>query len=110
MSIKKWRYKTMDAIKNIMDILTACGCDPVAKNQNGETVIKINAPAIKKEYISVNSWAQSMSLSDCLNRAKIPFRTCVINTGSAAHYIAAGDLERARAAVPYCKWEEVQKR
>ena len=62
---------------------------------------------IKKEYVSVNSWAQSMSLSDGLNRAKIPFRTCVINTGNAAHYIAADDLERARAAFPYCKWEEV---
>lgn len=37
----------MDAIKNIMDTLTACGCKPAATvDKNGDTIIKVNAPAI----------------------------------------------------------------
>lgn len=39
----------MNATKNIIDILTACGCKPAATvNKNGETVIKVNAQQIKK--------------------------------------------------------------
>lgn len=40
----------MNAIQNIMDILTACGCKPAATvNGSGETIIKVNAPTISKE-------------------------------------------------------------
>lgn len=40
----------MNAAKQIIDILSACGCKPAAAvNKNGETVIKVNAPIIKEE-------------------------------------------------------------
>lgn len=36
----------MNATKNIMDILSACGCKPAATVDNdGNATIKINAPA-----------------------------------------------------------------
>lgn len=36
----------MNATKNIMDILSACGCKPAATvDENGNAVIKVNAPA-----------------------------------------------------------------
>ena len=35
------------AIKQITDILTVCGCKPATTNENGKTVIKVNAPEIK---------------------------------------------------------------
>jgi hypothetical protein len=38
----------MNAIKNIMDILSACGCSPAATtDKNGNTFIKVNAPIIE---------------------------------------------------------------
>lgn len=42
----------MNATKNIIDILTACGCKPAATvNNSGDVIIKVNAPAVdtKKE-------------------------------------------------------------
>lgn len=37
----------MNATKQIIDILTACGCKPVATvDDNGNAVIKVNAPTI----------------------------------------------------------------
>ena len=37
----------MNAAKNIMDILSACGCKPAATvDQDGNAVIKVNAPAL----------------------------------------------------------------
>lgn len=40
----------MDAIKAITDILSAMGARPeTIKRADGETVIKVNAPQIKKE-------------------------------------------------------------
>ena len=40
----------MNAIKAITDILTAIGAQPeTITKSNGETVIKVNAPQIKKE-------------------------------------------------------------
>lgn len=38
----------MNATKQIMDILTACGCKPAATvDNNGNAVIKVNAPALE---------------------------------------------------------------
>lgn len=38
----------MNATKQIMDILTACGCKPAATVDNsGNAVIKVNAPALE---------------------------------------------------------------
>lgn len=40
----------MDAIKQITDILSACGCKPAAiTNADGETIIKVNAPTVPGE-------------------------------------------------------------
>lgn len=38
----------MEAIKQIANILTACGCAPTVENRNGETVITVNAPTAEK--------------------------------------------------------------
>lgn len=38
----------MNATKNIMDILSACGCKPAAIVDNdGNTFIKVNAPTVE---------------------------------------------------------------
>lgn len=40
----------MNATKQIINILSACGCKPAATvGKNGNTVIKVNAPIIKQE-------------------------------------------------------------
>jgi hypothetical protein len=39
----------------IIDILTACGCKPAAMvNNNGDIIIKVNAPEIKRKEINKN--------------------------------------------------------
>ena len=36
------------SIKAITDVLTACGCDPVATTDaNGDAIIKVNAPTVQ---------------------------------------------------------------
>jgi hypothetical protein len=38
----------MNATKQIMDILSACGCKPAATvDQDGNAIIKVNAPALE---------------------------------------------------------------
>lgn len=38
----------MNAVKQITEILTACGCKPAVKtDDNGNATVKINAPALE---------------------------------------------------------------
>lgn len=100
----------MNATKQIMDILTACGCKPAATvDQDGNAIIKVNAPAVAPaKYYTVTSWAQSQNMGDILNYHEITFELYVISWTHCRIEINAGDMERAEKIFPYpVEWKEV---
>lgn len=99
----------MNAAKNIMDILSACGCKPAATvDQDGNATIKVNAPAIQTapiRYYLIKSWANAGMITDTLLYKKIPFASSLLNATQVKIEINAGDLP---AALTICDgWKEV---
>ncbi len=100
----------MNATKQIMHILSACGYKPAATvDQDGNAAIKVNAPAVAPaKYYTVCSWPDSQNMSDNLNYHKITFELYVISWTQCRIEINAGDLERASQIFPYrIEWKEV---
>lgn len=86
----------MNAIKNIMDTLTACGCKPAATvDNNGDTIIKINAPAVPVRYYVIKEWCDAPTVTDHLLALKIPFATSILSRTKLKIEINAEDLPRA---------------
>jgi hypothetical protein len=89
----------MNATKQITEILTACGCKPAATvDDNGNAVIKVNAPAITADpirYYLIKSWANASMITDTLQAKKIPFASYVLSGTQIKIEINAGDLPAA---------------